>query len=526
MVSEQLTAAPASRDWRDHAETAAVVALTVVAIVLRLPGLASRSLWLDEAWRANIAVAPTWSAFWSAVMESEQIYAPVPPVFALALRLAALIGGRNAGAVRAVPFLASVAAVPLAYLLARRLAGRGAALVAAACFACWPAVVLHGRELKQYSVDVALVLVLLLAVQAVLRRPDTVRAWTMYAIVAALGPGLSYPVTLVLPALALVLLFGCRAPRERAYWVGAHVVAGAAALGWYFGFIAIQRARPLVAEYWASDFPPAAAGALPAWTAAQLLDLARYVTASPVWLYLAIAALGYAAVPRWFRWAALLTLLTVVAAAAARMYPLAGGRTSLYLLPFLYLPIGAAAAWLPPRERSFPAVRLATILALAAVVALPARASLDRDAGLVLEETAPLIAQLRAERAPTDRVYVYYGAVPAFQFYHPERDDRIVLGTSHRGDAAAYEKELQAGLARGDRVWLLFAHVYYAKKRSEEADILTALRVYATQSAHAERPGASLHRFDVTATPGAVRHLRLTPEDMRDPERMKELLKR
>jgi len=35
-----------------------VAALTLAAFVLRLPSL-DRSLWLDEAWRANIALAPS-----------------------------------------------------------------------------------------------------------------------------------------------------------------------------------------------------------------------------------------------------------------------------------------------------------------------------------------------------------------------------------------------------------------------------------------------------------------------------------
>ncbi len=507
----------------------AVAFLVVVALALRLPGIASRSLWLDEAWRANIAVAPSWSAFWSSVLQSDEIGAPMPPLFAFALRLGALCGGRSAGALRAVPLVASVAAVPLAFFLVRRLAGVPAAIAAAALFACWPAAVLHGRELKQYSVDVALLLALLILVHAVRHRPTDARRWMVYAVAAALVPGLSYPVTLVLPALALLSVPGERS--ARGWWLGAHVLAGAAAIAWYVEFIAIQRQRPLTAAYWAAQFPALDAGAMPGWIAGQLVAFAAYATADPVWVYLAVAALGYAVLPAWFRWTALVTLLTVVVAAAVRVYPLAGGRTSLFLVPFLYVPLGAAVAWAwPPagtRVRAPVLARVAGFIALALVLAWPARADRDRDLGLVFEEVAPLVAQLRAERQPNDRVYVYCGAVPAFRFYHPERDERIVLGASHRGDDAAYEKEIQAGLARGDRLWVLFSHVYQPPKGRAERDvILSALGVYAREADHTELPGASLHRFDVVQTPGAVRHLRLTPEDMRDPERMKELLGR
>ena len=65
----------------------AVAALTVAAFALRCPAL-GRSLWLDEAWRANLALAPSWAAFWNELLGSGGggIGAPMPPLFALALR--------------------------------------------------------------------------------------------------------------------------------------------------------------------------------------------------------------------------------------------------------------------------------------------------------------------------------------------------------------------------------------------------------------------------------------------------------
>src|SRR5262245_54706641 len=140
----------------------AVAALTFVAALLRLPSL-GRSLWLDEAWRANIALAPTSDAFWGQMLGAGGggIGAPMPPLFALALRGVGLVAGHSAVGMRALPVLASIAAVPLAFLVGRDAAGTAAGLVAAACFAAAPTALVHGQELKQYSTDVAVVLVLL-----------------------------------------------------------------------------------------------------------------------------------------------------------------------------------------------------------------------------------------------------------------------------------------------------------------------------------------------------------------------------
>ncbi len=149
-------------------------------------------------------------------------------------------------------------------------------------------------------------------------------------------------------------------------------------------------------------------------------------------------------------------------------------------------------------------------------------------AGVVWEETASLVAALKAARQPNDRVYVYDGAVHAFRFLHPTLDPGIALGGSHRNDPAAYTAELKPFLVPGQRLWLLFSHVHTpAGGRSERDLILTDLTPYARQlEVRDAAGGASLHLFEVVRGPGAVRHLKLTPQDLADPARMKELLGR
>ena len=62
-------------------------------------------------------------------------------------------------------------------------------------------------------------------------------------------------------------------------------------------------------------------------------------------------------------------------------------------------------------------------------------------------------------------------------------------------------------------------------RRSRDT-ILSELAVYGKQIEQREAPGASLHLFDVERAPGTVTHLTLTPEDLANPARMKELLGR
>ncbi|MCC6849253.1 MAG: glycosyltransferase family 39 protein [Deltaproteobacteria bacterium] len=503
-----------------------VAALTVAAALLRAPTL-GRSLWLDEAWRANVALAPDADAFWSQVLGGGGITAPMPPLFALALRAVGTVVGHSALGMRALPVAASVAAVPLSWIVARRAAGRAAGLVAALLFAASPTALLHGQELKQYSTDVAVVLLLLAAASAVAAAP-TPRRWLALALVESAATGFSYPSALALPGIALATLATCRDGAARRRWLTAHALSGGAALAWYALVIGPQRARPAVSAYWAGDFPPLEGAPGAGWVVERLGEFLGYASLRPPWLAAALVLVGLALAARWLSVAALASLAAVVAAAAWQVYPLSGGRTTMFLLPFVYLGVAAAAA--PLTRRSLPRFVHVLLAAGGAVVVAPTLVAGVRApaAGVVYEETAPLVAALAAARRPNDRVYVYDGAVQAFRFHHPALDPAITLGGSHRNDPAAYGAELTPFLVPGQRLWLLFSHVHTPPSgRSERDTILADLTPYARQLDVRETAGgASLHLFEVVRAPGAVRHLKLTPRDLADPARMQELLGR
>jgi 4-amino-4-deoxy-L-arabinose transferase-like glycosyltransferase len=510
----------------------AVAGLTLAAFVLRLPSL-GRSLWLDEAWRANIALEPSWRVFWNQILGSGggSIGAPMPPLFALALRAVGVVVGHSAAGMRAFPVAASVAVVPLAYLVGRRADGVTAGLVAALCFACAPAALVNGQELKQYSTDIAVVLTLLLATSAVAARPFDRRPWLALAAAAGLAPGLSYPAALVLPGVALATLAACRSNGDRLRWLAAQAASGVAALAWYAFVIGPQRARPHVTAYWAGDFPPLEGVPRAGWVAGQLLDFFAYACGRPGWLAAAVTVAGLVLAARWLGLVALGALVTLVAAAAWRVYPLSGGRTTVFMVAFVHLglgvAVGAGARALARGSRRAPGTLVRGALAAVAaglVLMLAARGIRNPQAGTEYEETAPLIAVLAAARQPTDRVYVYDGAVQAFRFHHPASDPLITLGGSHRKDAAAYPAELRPLLVPGQRLWLLFSHVHTPASGKPERDtILGDVSLYGRQVDVREAPGATLHLFEITRAPGTVRHLQLTPEDLRDPEKMKKL---
>jgi hypothetical protein len=72
----------------------------------------------------------------------------------------------------------------------------------------------------------------------------------------------------------------------------------------------------------------------------------------------------------------------------------------------------------------------------------------------------PLLAAMRAEQQPGDRLYVYYGGRQAFEWYRsrfPFSEDHVVRGGCHRPAWREYLRELDALRGTG-RVWVMVVH--------------------------------------------------------------------
>jgi hypothetical protein len=149
---------------------------------------------------------------------------------------------------------------------------------------------------------------------------------------------------------------------------------------------------------------------------------------------------------------------------------------------------GAAAVFEAVRERNrFAAYALVGVIVLAPlwesaeVLRRPMRH----------EQLAPVLEQAQSEYRPGDRVYVYYGAGPAFTFYTRERPfpaEAVTVGASHRDDPQAVCAEL-ADL-RG-RVWVIISHRHH----DEESVIRATLDTRGRCERDIKRPGAAAYLY-------------------------------
>ena len=134
--------------------------------------LAERSLWLDEAMLALNLCGRSFAG----LLRPLDYDQGAPVGFLLLERLAVMLLGPNELALRLVPFLAAIAALVLVARFCRDHFGAGTAVLGVLLAAVLPALISYGGEAKQYSLDVAMALLILLTAADALRRGVTPRA--------------------------------------------------------------------------------------------------------------------------------------------------------------------------------------------------------------------------------------------------------------------------------------------------------------------------------------------------------------
>ncbi|HMJ03810.1 MAG TPA: glycosyltransferase family 39 protein [Conexibacter sp.] len=166
----------------DRRVIAALLALaTLAAAALRLPFLATQSLWFDETYTARVVDAGSLATLWDRIGASES----TPPLYyLLTWAWVHAFGGEGEGALRAVSALAVVAAVPVAWFALRRFVGACAALAVAALLAVSPLLTWYALDARAYGLLVLTGLLSVWACSAVLERATARRA-SLWALAAA-----------------------------------------------------------------------------------------------------------------------------------------------------------------------------------------------------------------------------------------------------------------------------------------------------------------------------------------------------
>lgn len=484
-----------------------VIALVALGIGLRaIPLVQNRNLWIDEAMLALNLVGRS----------PAQLLQPLdwnqgaPAGFLLLAKLAIEAVGPGEVGLRLVPFLGSVLGLMAFAWLARRLLPRPAATFGLALFAASPYLVSYAAECKQYATDAAVTVGLFAVAAGLLRGERGTWRWGLLALAGAAAVWCSHPAAFVLGGIGTALLAETALSRDRKRFLAASATVGCWLVSFAACYVLLLRqlgTNQYLLDYWAGHFlplPPTGIG-----DAAWLLDHFFAFFQFPGGLGgTEVKAGGIAAVlflvggygfwkDRWpLAVALVLPAAFALLASGLHKYPFSG-RLLLFLVPLMLLGVARGAGMVGAALWSAQPVAAALLLGVLTVApVIETWQELRRP--MRYEQLTPVLAGVREQWQPGDRVYVYYGAVPAFIFYtrdNPFPAEAVTLGGESRDSRIGYRDEL-AKLKGHRRVWVVFSH-----RHKHEESLVRAYAEGMGRCDHAVKDaGAAAYLFDFCAT--------------------------
>jgi len=511
----------------------ATEAFLVIGILLRLRMyLFNRSLWFDETLLAlNILHRP-----FRALVPPLEYHQGAPFGFLMLEKAAVLAFGTSEHALRLVPLLASIATLLLLYRLGRRVLPPIATLVAVGLLAVSLQQIGYAAEVKPYSMDTAIALIVSLAsIEAAgsVRRRDLV----ILALTGTVAVWFSYPAVFVLAGAGVCL---AAAALRRRHWAGvAHLALVGLAWAISFGLCYVVSLQPvardsLVRDIWASAFVP---WTLSYWTASWILDQNLGIFHDPVGMTMSgLGAFAFVAGLtagdrhwQFRRWILVSPLAIAFAAAALHRYPYEG-RFLNFAVPALVcvMSLGIARV-LAATWRTAPVIGLGLV---ALVFLHPVRdvAFLAaRPTGR--EEIRPVLDYVRQHARDGDALYLYWRTEPGFAYYSERwkndtllhsskvvhtRPDQVFTSAmagsraqkemdalevmSWADESALFLRDVDALRGYG-RVWVVFYHVRVRDGIDEEQWLRGQLQRLGKEEDRVTLPGASAYLFDLGAAP-------------------------
>ncbi len=385
----------------------------------------NRNLWLDESYLTyNLAHRD-----FRGLLKPLHYDQGAPLGFLFAEKAIVAVLGMGERALRLLPLLAGCLTLVFTWRFCRRIAGPRASVMAVAYVALCPALIYYASEVKQYSSD-AMLAVLLLWLWARTRAGDGSRLGWL-AVVGCLAPWFSHPAVFVLAGLGLVSLV--RAIREkRPRELAALVLMGMAWLASfavsYVGFVRPLGKNAYLVNFWSKGFLPRPTLSIDAfnwiyWSPFQALEYpASFDFEGLAFWLIVLAMLRAPARERPGVLAAIAVIGVTWCAALTRIYPFTG-RLILFLVPLQTVLIASGLAALDRltvrrRRPAGPGRHAAALLCVAILIFNPAFSSLKtfaRPEGV--EEICEMLRIVADRSQEGDTLVVSSYSTPAFQYY-------------------------------------------------------------------------------------------------------------
>jgi hypothetical protein len=374
-----------------------------------------------------------------------------PVGFVLLQKTATILFGTGEWSIRLIPFLASIIALPLFLITARRIAGPTAAFFATLWLALAEHAIYYGAEGKQYSFDLlCTIIILYFAI-----KPITGKSLAILTAVGALLIWFSFPILFVLAGVGIAI--GIELLRSKCY----RMLNLVAAMGflWLGSFLAnyllITRyyaASDYLVNYWDTKYSAFAPLKIASahdlmWYPRAFIGLFEYplgitpgtTKAMPIALLATIAFIlgGWMLIRRASRtfWILAITVFACVAASALKKYPFAE-RQLLFLMPLLILPLAATIGgdW-RFRCRALPLIRLLAAVAVFVYPTYLAAKYLAKPP--IIYDAKPALKYVRANWQQGDVIYLHWGS-DVLGSYYLEKPGQLAIPSANPNTDICY----------------------------------------------------------------------------------------
>lgn len=470
--------------------------------------VANRSLWKDEAMLALNIVNRSFSQ----LLQPLDYNQGAPLSFLMGEKVIGVIFGYKDYVLRLIPVIAGCVSVWLMYCLVKQIVSPPTAVIVVVFFSFSTQLIYYSSELKQYSVDVAIVLLLYLLAAPLLKGEPALKKYILLGLIGVVSLITSHPAIFVLGgiSLGLILYYFFRKDYSQLLPIGIMILA------WLFTFAVLfflsykdLTINGYLTHYWRKYFMPIFAWEDIAWFSRifqnifeDLVDITSFYFIEG---FLSIIGSIILVIRKW-QWGIpfLATLFLNLAASAMHKFPF-GGRLFLYSLPILLIFIGMSLEFIFLALKRSP--RLSSGIWFVCALFLiykPLTSSLDiLHTPLTKEEIKPVIEYLIDHYRENDIVYVYYGAIYPLRYYAPYYGLHIndfVIGSDYRDTPQKYMAEIKK-LRGHKRVWFVFSHLFTDEIVNERDVIFSGLYRIGKVKERYKASNAYIFLYDMSQSP-------------------------
>jgi hypothetical protein len=443
------------REWLEGPRLLGII--LAIGIAARLCHyLRGLSFWYDEAF----LLIPIYDRSALELLGALPTQTIIPPLFLWLLKGAYLLAGPGELAMRFPAFVAGLLGLVLLIPMALRIVGRPGAYWVVALGALSHHALMHGSEVRAYTVDLLATVLILWAGGAYIRgssSPRNGRVGGGLFVLGLVGPWLSFPSVLVFGAVSMALLVDLleRGGRRRwAFWGALNVVFLISVFGVWF-IQARHMYYPGLVEQWRDGWngfaPNDSWPSVALWSVQRFVGLGEYANTGLGIPLLLLGLYGVKVVWRQSRPLAILLagpiVITFVAALASR-YPFVD-RTILFLAPCVWCLAMAGLADLWRRLPSRWSLLVPAPLLLVLLTVSLAKVAADGVAPVARFEFRQALCYVHEQREPGDEALVWCQPINDVYFGH------VYPGLQNPCCGEDMPSEALAEKVRGHRLWIV-----------------------------------------------------------------------